>query len=128
LVVFFGQMGLQEADHRQRHGAAFQEVDDAWKPARQAGSFDASAGLVFAEGEHLDAVAEKRRKTLLCVNPTGIHLAEVFDDVSHDAALGTRKRVKRAKKIVIREVREGFHASMGTTAHFVLLRCARCAL
>jgi hypothetical protein len=78
-------MGLQEPHHRERDGAAVQELFDARKPARQAGGLDSSAGFVFAEVQHFDAIAEEGRKSLLGVNAPNVYLSEMCDDASHDS-------------------------------------------
>ena len=127
-MVCFGQVRLQEAEHREGHGSARQKLFDAWKPSCQTGCFDASAGLVFAEAEQFDAIAEEGGKTPFRVNPASVHLTEMDDDLSHRATLGTSKRVKVAKQFVVREMGDWLHKTLLTTTNFVLLDCTKSAL
>jgi len=101
-VVPLGQVRLQDAEHRKRHGAAGQELADAWKPTREAGCLDAPAGLIFTEPEQFDAVTEEGREALLRMEPASVHLAEVRNDPSHDATAGDGKVVEFAEQIFVR--------------------------
>jgi hypothetical protein len=109
VVIGVGQMGLEEAEHRQRNSAGLKERIDSRKSAREAGSLDAAARLVFAKLKPPNAVTEERREALFDVEPACVHLSKVLDEFCRHLPMRAYDGVKVVEKRIVREACESFH-------------------
>jgi hypothetical protein len=108
-VIGVGEMGLEEAEHRQRDGARLKEHIDGRKPAREAGGFDATARFVLAKPQVLNAVTEKGREALFHVEPASVYLPKVQDELCRHPPMSADDNVKLVEKCIVREAGESFH-------------------
>jgi hypothetical protein len=108
-VIVFDEMGLEEAEHRQRDRARLKQGADGRKPAREAGGLDAAASLVLAEMQEVHAIAEQGSEALFHVEPASVHLSKVLDEVCRHPPMRASDGVKLVEKRIVREVGESFH-------------------
>ena len=71
-----------EQPHRAEvQGPIGQQVEDGGNPTTRAGGFDAIVGSVLGEPERSRAVAEERAEALAGVEPSGVELGQVSDEL-----------------------------------------------
>jgi hypothetical protein len=108
-VIRVGEMGLEEAEHRQRDRTLLKERVDGRKSAREAGGLDAAARFVLAKPEELDAVTEKGREPLFHVEPPRVYLSKMLNELCRHPPMRADEGVKFVEKCIVREACESFH-------------------